>query len=292
AAEMEKQVIVYDRPEVLAKVRAAAGDKIPTMTKYRPKTMTFERFVKDVDPAAVEIDADDVTAELCKEFHAKGIKVQAKVLGEKWDNPAVWGKMLDAGVDWFQTDDPVGFRFTEVRRRVPTFPVKISFHRAANRYAPENTLPAIQKAAALEADYIEIDIRPTKDGRYVLLHDSRLDRTTNGKGPVREATFDEVAKLSAGAWFGRPFADARVPALSDALAAMGKKSHAYLDAKDITPADLLEAMRKHDLVERSVVYQSRDYLAKLKSLEPKVRPLPPLKRADQFDDVAAISPYG
>jgi glycerophosphoryl diester phosphodiesterase len=200
--------------------------------------------------------------------------------------------MLDAGVDWFQTDDPVGFRFAEVRRRVPKFPVKLSFHRGANRYAPENTLPALEKAAALGADYIEFDIRPTKDGRYVLLHDSRLDRTTDGKGPVREATFEEVAKLSAGAWFGRPFAGARVPALPDALAALGKESHAYLDAKDITPADLLEAMRKHDLVERSVVYQSRDYLAKLKALEPKVRPLPPLKRADQFEEAAAASPYG
>jgi glycerophosphoryl diester phosphodiesterase len=292
AAEMERQVIVYAGPEVLARVRAAAGDKISNMTKFRPKSMTFDKFVKDVDPSAVEIDADDVTAELCKAFHAKGIKVQAKVLGEKWDNPTVWGRMYDAGVDWLQTDDPVGARFAEVRRRIPKFPVKISCHRGANRYAPENTLPAIEKAAALGIDYIEIDIRPTKDGGYVLLHDSTLNRTTDGKGPVRDMTYEEVRKLSAGAWFGRPFAETRVPPLSDALTAMGKKSHAYLDAKDITPADLLDAMRKHELVERSVVYQSKDYLAKLKALDPKVRPLPPLKRADQFDDVASISPYG
>ncbi len=112
------------------------------------------------------------------------------------------------------------------------------------------------------------------------------------KGPIRESTFADVGKLSAGAWFGRPFAETRVPPLSDGLTAMGKTSHAYLDAKDITPADLLDAMRKHDLVERSVVYQSRDYLAKLKALEPKVRPLPPLRRANQFEQVAAIAPYG
>ena len=291
-AEMERQVIVYGQPEMLAKVRAAAGNKIPTMTKFRPKTMTFDSFVKDVDPAAVEIDLDDVTAELCKAFHAKGIKVQAKVLGEKWDNATGWGKMLEAGVDWLQTDDPAGVRFAEVRRRIPDFPVKISYHRGANRYAPENTIPALEKAAALGADFIEIDIRPTKDGKYMLLHDGTLNRTTNGKGPIRDSTFAEVAKLGAGAWFGRPFAETGVPPLSEGLTAMGKKSHAYLDAKDITPTDLLDAMRKHELVERSVVYQSKEYLTKLKALEPKARALAPLRRVGQFEQVAAIAPYG
>lgn len=292
ATEMERQVIVCGRPEMLAKMRAATGSKVATMAKFRPKTTTVDEFVKEVDPSAVEVDAEDVTEELCKAFHAKGIKVQANVLGEKRDNPTVWAAMLDAAVDWFQTDDPTGVRFAEVRRRIPKFPVKISYHRGANRYAPENTIPAIQKAAALGADYIEIDIRPTRDGKYMLLHDNTLNRTTNGKGPIRESTFEEVTKLKAGLTFGGPFADARVPPLDEGLSAMGKKSHAYLDAKDITPADLLDAMRAHDLVERSVVYQSLGYLKKLKGLEPKVRPLPPLGRADQFEQVAAVGPYG
>jgi glycerophosphoryl diester phosphodiesterase len=292
SAEMAPQVVVYGTPELLIKVSAASERKIAVMSKYRPKTMTVETIAKQVNPAAVEIDADEVTPELCNAFHDIGVKVQAKVLGEKWDNPSVWNKMLDAGVDWLQTDEPAGLRFAEVRRRIPKFPVKISYHRGALRYAPENTIPAIEKAALYGADFIEIDIRPTMDGKYMLLHDGTLDRTTSGKGPIRKATFDDVGKPSAGAWFGRPFADIRVPALSDGLTAMGKKSHAYLDAKDITPEDLLEAMRKHDLVERSVVYQSSQYLQKLKALEPKVRPLPPLRRADQFEQVAAIAPYG
>ena len=59
--------------------------------------------------------------------------------------------------------------------------MKISYHRGAIRYAPENTVTAIEKAAALGADYIEIDIRPTKDGKYMLLHDSTLNRTTTAK---------------------------------------------------------------------------------------------------------------
>jgi glycerophosphoryl diester phosphodiesterase len=292
ATEMERQVIVYDRPEMLARVLAAGGNKVATMTRFQPRTMNFDQFVKEVAPAAVEMDADEMTAEWCRAFHAKGIKVEARVLGMKWDNPATWTPMLDAGVDWFLTDDPAGMRFAEVRRRIDKFPVKISFHRGANRYAPENTLPAIEKAAALGADYIEFDIRPTKDGKYVLLHDTTLNRTTSGKGPIREATWAEVGLLDAGIRFGQPFAGTRVPSLFDCLTAVGKKSHAYLDAKDITPEDLLDAMRKFELVDRSVVYQSRGYLARLKALEPKVRALPPLRSAAQFDQVAAIGPYG
>ena len=105
---MDSQVIVYDKPANLARVRAAGANKIATMTKFRPRSMEFEAFVRDVDPAAVEIDADDVTAELCRRFHDRGIKVQAKVLGTNWDNPATWTKMFEAGVDWLQTDEPAG----------------------------------------------------------------------------------------------------------------------------------------------------------------------------------------
>jgi glycerophosphoryl diester phosphodiesterase len=291
AAEMERQVIASGPPELMGKVSAASGQKIPIMIKFRPGTMTVDSLIKDANPAAVEMDAEDVRADLCKAFHDKGIRVQATVVGEKRDSAATWGKMLDAGVDQLLTDDPAGLRFTEVRRRVPKFPVMISYHRGANRYAPENTVASLEKAAALGADYIEFDIRPTKDGKYMLLHDSTLDRTTSARGPIRDAVFDTVSGLSAGAWFGRPFAEQRVPTLHDALTAVGKKSHAYLDAKDITPEHLLEAMRKFDLVERSVVYQSVGYLEKLKALEPKSRALPPLRRADQFESVAKLAPY-
>ena len=118
AAGMERQVIVYDSPEVLEKVKMVSHGAVPGMTKYRPMTMPFKAFVENVAPAAVEIDADEVTAELCQRFHAAGIKVQAKVLGEKWDNPEVWGPVIDAGIDWIQTDAPAGLLFFNARRRL------------------------------------------------------------------------------------------------------------------------------------------------------------------------------
>lgn len=292
AAGMERQVIVYDSPEVLAQVKAASRGTVPGMTKYRPKTMPFDAFVQDVAPAAVEIDADEVTAELCRRFHAAGIKVQAKVLGEQWDNAKVWGEVIDAGVDWLQTDEPVGLLFFNARRRLGTFPVKIAAHRGANRYAPENTVPAIRAAAGAGLDYAEIDIRTTRDGRHMLLHDSMLNRTTEGKGSIREREFAEVAKLSAGTWFGKHFRATRVPSFEEGLGALGDRTGVYLDAKDISPEALVAAIHRFHLEDRHVVYQSVDYCGRIRKLDPKVRTLPPLKRLDQLDAVAAIKPHG
>ena len=201
STHMESQVIVYDSPEVIARIREESNREIATMTKYRPHAMPLEEFIGKVDPAAVEVDADDVSAELCSSFHSRGIKVQAKVLGIAWDRPKVWTKMIDAGVDWLQTDEPAVLRMTEVRRRIKNFPIQIAYHRGANRYAPENTLPAIEKAVALDADYIEIDIRTTRDGEMVLLHDATLNRTTNGTGKVEGRLAAEILSLDAGRWF-------------------------------------------------------------------------------------------
>jgi glycerophosphoryl diester phosphodiesterase len=292
AARMERQVVVYDSPDVLAQVKAASKGTVAGMTKYRP-TMGFDAFIQHVAPAAVEIDAPDVTAELCRRFHAAGIKVQAKVLGTNWDNPTVWKRVIDAGVDWLQTDDPAGIPFFDARRRLGTFPVMISCHRGANHFAPENTLPAIREAARLGADFAEIDIRTTRDGQAVLMHDGTVNRTTNGKGAVRELTFKDATALHAGTWFGgKQFRETRVPSFEDGLTALGDKMGVYLDAKDIAPEALIAAIQRHHLSQRHVVYQSVDYCARLRMLDRTVRTLPPLGSLDELDNVAAIKPYG
>jgi len=292
AAGMERQVIVYADPEVLTQVKSASAGSVACMTKFRTKTMLFDEFVQRVAPAAVEIDADEITPALCQRFHAIGIKVEAKVLGEKWDHTVVWGNVIDAGADWLQTDDPAGLLFFNLHRTGYQFPVKIAAHRGVNRYAPENTLPAILDAARLELDYAEIDIRTTLDGKHVLLHDSTFKRTTEWKGSVRESTFLEATLLPAGNWFGRRFRETCVPSFEDGLRALGEKMGVYLDAKDIEPTELIDAIHTFHLEQRHVVYQSVEYCEKIHRLDPKVRTLPPLKRSEQLDTVAAIHPYG
>ncbi len=291
-AGMQTQVVVYSSPDILMKVKAASKGAVAGMTKYRP-TMPFDSFVSDVSPAAVEIDADDVTKKLCEKFHAAGIKVQAKVLGEKWDNPEVWRNVIEAGVDWLQTDHPAGIMFLNARLRSGgVLPVKIACHRGANRYAPENTIPAIREAVSLGADFIEIDIQTTQDNQTVLMHDGTVNRTTNGSGRVRDLTFESVSHLSAGSWFGKPFAQVRVPSFDEGLKAYGPQTGAYLDAKNIEPEALLKTIHQWGFQGRHVVFQSRQYCEQLRQLDPTVRTLPPLKSMEQLEAVAAIKPFG
>jgi len=71
-------------------------------------------------------------------------------------------------------------------------------HRGGAGIAPENTLVAFRRSKELGVDMLELDIRATKDGELVVIHDKTLNRTTDGEGLVSETTFDEISKLDAG----------------------------------------------------------------------------------------------
>lgn len=90
-------------------------------------------------------------------------------------------------------------------------------HRGASGLAPENTLPAFERAVELGAGFIETDLHLTRDARFVAIHDAVLDRTTNGHGPVREHTLAQLRDLDAGMWFDRGFMGARIPTLEEIL---------------------------------------------------------------------------
>lgn len=68
-------------------------------------------------------------------------------------------------------------------------------HRGASGYCPENTLPAFKKAAKLGADGVELDVQLTKDGELVVCHDETVDRTSNGKGWIKDMTLAELRSL-------------------------------------------------------------------------------------------------
>jgi glycerophosphoryl diester phosphodiesterase len=95
-------------------------------------------------------------------------------------------------------------------------------HRGACAYAPENTLASIRKAAALGARWVEFDVRLTREGDLVLMHDEDVKRTTNGRGRVLDMSAPELAALDAGAWFGGAFAGERVPSLAETIALLAE----------------------------------------------------------------------
>lgn len=90
-------------------------------------------------------------------------------------------------------------------------------HRGAAAYAPENTLEGIHTAADMGVEWVELDVKLTKDDVPIIFHDDNLDRTTNGSGPVAEKTLEELRELECGSWFGESFAGIRIPTLEEAV---------------------------------------------------------------------------
>lgn len=90
-------------------------------------------------------------------------------------------------------------------------------HRGVAAYAPENTLEGIRTAADMGLEWVELDVKLTKDGVPIIFHDEELDRTTNGSGLVMAKTYSEICDLECGSWFGDSFAGIKIPSLEEAI---------------------------------------------------------------------------
>jgi glycerophosphoryl diester phosphodiesterase len=126
------------------------------------------------------------------------------------------------------------------------------------------------------ADGLELDLRATKDGVIVLLHDATLDRTTNGTGALAERTLDEVRSLDAGAWFDALYSGERVPTLDEVLDELAGRVALDLEVKELLPEDALRAVdrRLHAPRARELVFASSfrlDVLEQLRALAPVIR---------------------
>lgn len=90
-------------------------------------------------------------------------------------------------------------------------------HRGASGYAPENTMAAFKEAVELGSHGIECDVQMTKDGKLVICHDETLERTTDGKGFIKNLNYNEIRELDAGSWFDNTFKSEKIPQLSELL---------------------------------------------------------------------------
>ena len=104
-------------------------------------------------------------------------------------------------------------------------------HRGASAYAPENTLASFAKAIELKADWFELDVHLTKDGRVVVIHDGSLERVAGIKKGVPEMTLAEIKQADAGAWFSKDFAGERIPTLDETLVLAKGRIGVYIEIK-------------------------------------------------------------
>lgn len=102
-------------------------------------------------------------------------------------------------------------------------------HRGDWRYAPENSLQAVQRCIDLGVDIVELDFRLTKDGHLIAMHDETVDRTTNGKGKVSELTLDEIKQFRLKNACGVKYSRQQVPTLEEVMVLVKGKIMVNLD---------------------------------------------------------------
>ncbi len=174
---------------------------------------------------------------------------------------------------------------------------KVIGHRGAAAYAPENTLAGLREAGRRGCRWVEIDVRLTRDGVPVLMHDPALERTTSGRGELNTHDAASVARLDAGGWFGESFRDEPPPRLEEALDLLGelglkvnlevKPTMGSARAKAEAVGRTLRADRRRREVVRVISSFSEEILEGLRELLPEV-PRGLLLRRPEGDWPAAL----
>ncbi|NMA95948.1 MAG: glycerophosphodiester phosphodiesterase [Clostridiales bacterium] len=146
-------------------------------------------------------------------------------------------------------------------------------HRGASSYAPENTLAAFYKGIELGANGIETDLRKTKDGVVVLIHDEMVDRVTNGSGKVLDFTFSQLLDLDAGSWFSDKYAGERIISFEEFLHFFGRKDIIFaieLKAPDLEE-DALKLINKYGIRDKVTITSfNYEYLKTVREIDEKI----------------------
>lgn len=134
-------------------------------------------------------------------------------------------------------------------------------HRGASAIAPENTMAAFREAIAVGAHGIEFDVRLTRDGVPVVIHDSTLRRTGGLPHRIADLTWKEVSKVDVGSWFSGSFVNETVPSLAELFTLFqSNNSTLYLEMKSDSASDqhalaeaCVRAIDEHSLKDRVMV---------------------------------------
>jgi glycerophosphoryl diester phosphodiesterase len=153
--------------------------------------------------------------------------------------------------------------------------VYVVAHRGAHEGIPENTLAAYQKAIDIGVDFVEIDVRTTKDGKFVSIHNSKVDGYAEGvKGKVSELTLDALRALDIGGRVGPEWKGTKIPTFEEILDLCKGKVGIYLDLKDAPIEKLVPLIRERGMEHDVIWYLSPDEVAPLRAACPECIEMP------------------
>jgi glycerophosphoryl diester phosphodiesterase len=127
-------------------------------------------------------------------------------------------------------------------------------HRGDHVNVPENTLAAYKNAIKNGVDYVEIDLRTTKDSVLVIMHDATVDGMTNGKGKISDLTYADVRKLKVIDRRKDSMKTYAVPRFEEVLQTCGNKINIYLDFKDASVQQSYSLIKKYGIEKQVIVY--------------------------------------
>lgn len=156
--------------------------------------------------------------------------------------------------------------------------MKVYAHRGSAGTHPENTVAAFRAAAVLPIHGVEFDVHMTKDGELVVIHDETIDRTSNGRGFVKDMTLAELKEYDFGKWFTANISEQKIPTLREVLYVF-KDTHHHINIElksDVFPYDgmeqkVLEMLREYRLEDRVVISSfNHEMLRSFKKLAPHI----------------------
>lgn len=158
--------------------------------------------------------------------------------------------------------------------------VNIIAHRGANRYAPQNTLPAFEKAMELGADGFETDVHLTKDAVPVICHNYTVNETSNGMGNISSYTLEDLKKLDFGSYYDTQFKGVQAPTLDEFLELVSVSDISVMNIEIKAPheketgivSSIIDAVKAHNLSDRLLISSfDSNLLTEVKEKDRKVR---------------------
>ena len=153
-----------------------------------------------------------------------------------------------------------------------------SAHKGMSAMAPENTIPAMEKAISATADYNELDVHLSKDGYLVVMHDSSFKRTCGVKGTIEKSTLKKIEKLDAGSFFSSEYSGTKVPLLDEVMELCKGKIKLNIDVKPVNGNDrkiaakVVSKIHEFDYTNQCVVTSlSKKVLDEVKRLDPDIK---------------------
>jgi glycerophosphoryl diester phosphodiesterase len=143
-------------------------------------------------------------------------------------------------------------------------------HRGASAVAPENTVAAFTRARELGADGVELDVRRTADGHYVLMHDGTVDRMTDGHGKMAEMTLAQLQALHVRDVKRPQIPPDHIPTFKEALTAIKDRINIYLDFKAGDRATVAKAIREAGVARQVLVYDDPESVKEWRRVAPEL----------------------